>query len=203
MCCRESYTGELQRWKVFPTRHGHRHAARNLPCVTIDVVPAKGVGFIAEANKLLARRLLGSGYFRPLKETDFDQPVDYSIAVSVCPTRTTRVISGLSDSAIGNTSRSASWIRFAELAGDYEVLNSSHAEGTTPPRETQGLATTSLTRRLAGTQKVEDGAEAVEKAMIHKLAEMFVVSEGDIEAAQLLARVMASIHWLPPSCAIG
>ncbi|KAI1196900.1 hypothetical protein F5X97DRAFT_324994 [Nemania serpens] len=111
--------------------------------------------------------------------------LDYSIAVSVCPTRTTRVISGLSDSAIGNTSRSASWIRFAELAGDYEVLNSSHAEGTTPPRETQGLATTSLTRRLAGTQKVEDGAEAVEKAMIHKLAEMFVVSEGDIEAAQL------------------
>jgi hypothetical protein len=118
---------------AFQDAIARRRAARGAPWVTLDLGPVNSVGFVAEADQAVAGRLLGSGYFRPLEETDFHQLLDYAARAPVRSVRTAQIIAGLAGSAVGNSSSTASWtreLRFARLAGDDEMLKDSGTEAT-------------------------------------------------------------------------
>ncbi|KAI1205736.1 reducing type I polyketide synthase [Annulohypoxylon truncatum] len=193
---------------AFQDAIARRRAARGLPCVTIDLGPVKSVGFVAE-DKSVADRLLGSGHFRPLEETDLWQLMDYAVRVPVRSVRTAQVIAGIAGSAVRNQNTTAPWtreLRFAKLASDDEELNGSSLAETSDPTKARGSAAANLKQRLAGTQSTEEVAELIEQAVINKVADMFVVPEEDIEATQPLSKygvdslvAVELRNWLVPA----
>ncbi|KAH7316922.1 KR domain-containing protein [Stachybotrys elegans] len=177
---------------AFQDAMARMRASRGLPCVTVDLGPVKSVGFVAEADK----------------STDLHQLMDYIVRVPVRQVRTSQVIAGISGGAIGNPTSTASWTResrFANLSGDDDALNGSEQDGRSVATK-GGSAASTLKHRLSGAQSSEDVADVVEKAIINKLSDMFVVPEDDIEASQPLSKygvdslvAVELRNWLVPA----
>ncbi|KAK1772875.1 hypothetical protein QBC33DRAFT_584336 [Phialemonium atrogriseum] len=161
-----------------------RRASRGLPCVTINLGMVDGVGFVAESDATVAERLLGSGH-RPLSETDMHQLIDYAVRTPVRSVRTAQVVAGLAGSAIRR--QGPGWTRerrFAPLRDD-DASGGRNAAGLA---RGGGSGSVGLKEHLAGAQSADEAGGLVERAVVGKLADMFVIPEQDIDATQPLAK---------------
>ncbi|KAK6080630.1 beta-ketoacyl synthase domain-containing protein [Seiridium cupressi] len=175
---------------AFQDAVARRRAARGLPCVTFDLGPVKGVGFVAEAGKSAASKLLEADHFRPIEEANLHQLMDYAVRVPIRSVRTAQVIAGLAGKGLGKPNTSTPWTReqrFAKLSGDDEALSGVNP-GDATPGNAVGSAAANLKQNLASAQGIEEVAEIMEKAVISKIADMFAVPEEDIEADRPLSK---------------
>lgn len=158
-----------------------RRAANGLPCVTIDLGMVDGVGFVAESDNAVAERLLGSGH-RPLSEPEMLQLIDYAVRKPIRSVRTAQIIAGLAGSAIRR--QGAGWTReprFAALRDD-DVRNVAGSAGRV------GSGSIGLKENLASARSADEAGGLVERAVVGKLADMFVIPEEDIDATQPLSK---------------
>lgn len=159
----------------------HR-AAAGLPCITIDLGMVDGVGYVAENKDGVADRLLASGH-RPLAENDVLQLLDYCIRHPRRSPRTAQIITGLASTAV----RKQIWgkeSRFAALDDD----NAGQGDGSGVKAGGAGKGGAALKERLRNASTVEEASDLVEKAVVEKLADMFVIPEQDIDATRSLAQ---------------
>ncbi|KAK5657389.1 hypothetical protein OQA88_2959 [Cercophora sp. LCS_1] len=165
---------------TFQDAVARRRSAAGLPCVSIDLGMVAGVGFVAESDKTLASRLLESGH-RPLSEAEVLQLIDYSVRHPLRTPRTCQVVAGLAGSAIRR--QGASWTRerrFAPLRDDDNV------RGIVTANKSSGSA--GLKENLAAARSADEAGDAVERAVVGKLSNMFVIPEEDIDATQPLSK---------------
>ncbi|KAF2229541.1 polyketide synthase [Viridothelium virens] len=185
---------------TFQDAVARRRAAAGLPCITIDLGMVDGIGYVAENKAGVAERLLASAH-RPLAEYDVLQLLDYCVRHQVRTPRTAQLITGLASSAV----RKLSWgkeRRFAALDND------SVAAGGRSDSKAGSAASASARLRegLTSASTVEDAGSMVEKAVVEKLADMFVISEQDIDATQPLSNygvdslvAVELRNWLVPT----
>ncbi|KAF1829172.1 reducing type I polyketide synthase [Decorospora gaudefroyi] len=167
---------------TFQDAVARQRAAAGMPCVTIDLGMVDGVGYVAENKAGVADRLLSSGH-RQLTEHDLLQLLDYCVRHPLRTPRTAQIITGLASSAV----RKQSWgkeLRFAALADD----GASRGDASAVKTGSSTRCGTGLKDRLRNASTVEEGSNMVEKAVIEKLADMFVIPEQDIDATKPLAQ---------------
>lgn len=167
---------------TFQDAIARRRAAAGLPCITIDLGMVDGVGYVAENKAGVAERLLASGH-RQLAEHDVLQLLDYCIRHPIRKPRTAQIVTGLASSAV----RKQIWgkeSRFAALVDD--GANRGDASGTKAGDGAKGNA--GFKERLKNATSVKEASEIVEKAVVGKLADMFVIPEQDIDATKPLAK---------------
>ncbi|KAK3343540.1 putative polyketide synthase, partial [Lasiosphaeria hispida] len=165
---------------AFQDAVARRRAAARLPCVVIDLGMVAGVGFVAESDAALANRLLESGH-RPLSEAEVLQLVDYAVRHPLRTPRTSQVVAGLAGSAIRR--QGAGWTRerrFAALRDDDSVRGAVAA--------TKSVGSAGLKEHLAAARSADEAGGVVERAVVGKLANMFVIPEEDIDATQPLSK---------------
>jgi hypothetical protein len=169
---------------TFQDALARQRSAAGLPCITIDLGMVDGVGYVAE-NTGVAERLLASGH-RQLTEHDLLQLLDYCIRHPVRTPRTAQIITGLASSAV----RKQRWgkeSRFAALADDGTSRGDQTSGVNKAGSSTKGK-TGILKDRLRNASSVTEASDIVEKAVIEKLADMFVIPEQEIDATKPLAR---------------
>ncbi|GAB1318217.1 Polyketide synthase (Fragment) [Madurella fahalii] len=165
---------------AFQDAVARRRAAARLPCVAIDLGMVAGIGFVAESDAALANRLLESGH-RPLSESEVLQLVDYAVRHPLRIPRTSQVVAGLAGSAIRR--HGAGWTRerrFAALCDDDSVRGAVAA--------TKSVGSAGLKEHLAAARSADEAGGVVERAVVGKLANMFVIPEEDIDATQPLSK---------------
>ncbi|KAF2973282.1 hypothetical protein GQX73_g405 [Xylaria multiplex] len=185
---------------TFQDAIARRRAAAGLPCVTIDLGMVDAIGYVAENEAGVADRLLASGH-RPLAVHDVLQLLDYCVRRPIRTPRTAQLVTGLASTAV----RKQSWgtePRFAALADD------GTARGAAPGTNAGSSANASvgLKQSLANAGTEEEAGDLVEKAVVAKLAEMFVMPEQEIDAVQPLSQygvdslvAVELRNWLVPS----
>jgi NAD(P)-dependent dehydrogenase (short-subunit alcohol dehydrogenase family) len=189
---------------AFQDAIARNRAARGLPCVTIDLGMVNSVGFVADADQELSKRLLATGQFRPLEESDLHQLIDYAVRVPIRSPKTAQIVTGLASKAL--VKQNSAWtreLRFAALGEDHDV---GLQGGAARQMNGDGSHKMSLKQQLAGATNVEDASKFVELAVVGKLAEMFGRPEDDIDASQPLSRygvdslvAVELRNWLVPN----
>jgi acyl carrier protein len=177
----------------------HR-AAAGLPGITIDLGMVDAIGYVAENEAGVADRLLASGH-RPLAANDVLQLLDYCVRRPIRTPRTAQLVTGLASSAV----RKQGWgreARFAALLDDDTARGG--ASGT--KNGSSANASTGLKENLMSASSVEQAGDLVEKAVIAKMSEMFVIPEQEIDAVQPLSRygvdslvAVELRNWLVPT----
>jgi acyl carrier protein len=185
---------------TFQDAIARQRVALGLPCITIDLGIVGDVGYVAENEAGMADRLLSNSH-RPLSEDEILQLLDYCIRHPRRTPRTAQIVTGLASSAV----RKQSWgkeLRFAALADD--GTSRGDASGGEAGSLTRG--STGLKYRLKNASTVEEASDMVEKAVVEKLADMFVIPEQDIDASKPLAQygvdslvAVELRNWLVPT----
>jgi hypothetical protein len=169
----------------------------------------KGVGFIAEADKSVADRMFGAPHFQPLEKTGLHKLLDYIVRNPVRSPRTSQITAGLDGRGIGKDESGSSWTEepwFLRLKGDDGAVLEAGAAAGYLMGKSKGSAASALKQRLAGVQTIEEAAELIEKAIVSKLSDMFVVPEEDIDTGKPLSKYgLESLvavelrNWLVPA----
>ena len=144
------------------------------------VCHVSGVGFVAESDAAVSNRLLEHGH-RPLSEAEMLQLIDYAVRHPLRSPRTSQIVAGLAGSAIRR--QGAGWTRerrFASLRDD------DGSRGAMAATKRSGAA--GLKEHLAAARNADEAGECVERAVVGKLADMFVIPEEDIDANQPLGK---------------
>jgi hypothetical protein len=166
---------------AFQDAVARRRAAAGLPCVAIDLGMVAGVGFVGEPDAAVSNCLLGSGH-RPLSETERVQLIDYVVRHPLRAPRTSQVVAGLAGSAIRR--QGAGWTRerrFAALRDDDSARGSAVAT-------TKSSGSAVLKGHLAAVRSADEAGEVVDRAVVGKLADMFVIPRRNTDATQPLIK---------------
>jgi NAD(P)-dependent dehydrogenase (short-subunit alcohol dehydrogenase family) len=159
----------------------HRRA-KGLPAVSIDLGMVKSVGYVAETRGV-AERLVRMGY-RPISETEVLKIIESAILDPPSEAASAQIITGIGTRP-GSHWAEASWlqdVRFATLRGramDVEGQMQSHSD-----RQESQL---SAGQALSMATSLDEAIDVVEKAIIVKLATMFLIAEESIIASKSLS----------------
>ena len=175
-----------------------RHRAANgLPCISIGLGAVESVGYVAEKNSGFVNRWVAMGYHK-LSEANISQLLDYCVRYPLRTPRTAHILTG-----IGSTSvQKQTWgkeLRFAAL-GDQKRSGDSSA-GTV----SSGKKGSELRHRLEKSDNVEEVSGLLEKALVEKLSDMFVIPEANIDVGKSLPQygvdslvAVELKNWLTP-----
>lgn len=155
----------------------HR-ASLGLPAVVLDLGMANSVGIVAE-SAAVAERLIRGGH-RPLEEAQVHDLIDWAIRDPNRTARNAQVVTGLAGSTLGRVD--AGWARERRFAGLRETTR------LRPEAGARGKESTNLAEQIAAASSTEEAEGVVEKAVMGKLADMFVIPESDIDPRQPLSK---------------
>ena len=165
---------------AFQDAFARHRAAKGLPCVAIDLGFVEGIGYLAESKAGLTERWLARGH-RLLCESDIHQLLDYCVRHPIRTPQTAQVISGIQSSAI----RKEAWgneTRYAALCDDDAR---GHAVSSSPGSDKNKIG---LKEQLRRATNVEEAGKIVEKAVVQKLSDMFVIPVDNIDVEKSLAQ---------------
>ncbi|KAK3938873.1 hypothetical protein QBC46DRAFT_291686 [Diplogelasinospora grovesii] len=173
-------------------------ASRGLPGVSIDLGIVNSVGFVAETEGV-KERLVKSGH-RPLEESEVLALVNYAICKPKREVRVAQCAAGIGGVGLGGGEP-----RFAALRKP--VGSGSSSEGNRD--KGGGGKEESLHEQITNAGSSRQAEEVVERAIVAKLAEMFVIPEADIDPAQPLTKygvdslvAVELRNWLVPRARI-
>ncbi|KAK4238694.1 hypothetical protein C8A03DRAFT_14873 [Achaetomium macrosporum] len=178
----------------------HR-AAQGLPGVVLDLGIVNSVGFVAETDGV-KDRLARSGH-RPLEETEVLALVEHALRRPArSDVRTAQIAAGITGAALFTGEP-----RF--LALHDPTGNSEAAGGSGKGGAKDAAAQRQLHEQMASAPSAGEATEVVQRAVVSKLANMFVLPEADIDPAQPLSRygvdslvAVELRNWLVPRARI-
>lgn len=179
-----------------------RRGARGLPCVAIDLGAVKSVGVVADTqDEGMRKRFLRDGH-RPLSESEVLGLVDYAIRNPRRPPRTSQIAAGISGSGITENDP-----RFSMLQDG--ASSSRGGLGMSGAAARSGPGRVSLHEEISHATSLDEGANAVQGALIAKISEMFVLPQTDIDPGRPLSHygvdslvAVELRNWLVPNARV-
>ncbi|KAF2753079.1 putative polyketide synthase [Pseudovirgaria hyperparasitica] len=156
----------------------------NLPAVSIDLGLVKEIGYVSE-NKELGERLLRDGH-RALEEKEVLDLVSAAIRNPYRALNASQIITGLLPIAVPQQTQTG-WRADPRFVGLKQQARSK--SGMCQGYNTAtGTITLSLKDQIGGAESEIDAVNVLTRAIVAKLAEMFLIPEVDIDVSLPLAK---------------